>query len=216
MAKAAYHNAMTAGNEQKANKQTRIAVLGTLAEFHKAPLPYDLESLVALVAEINPDLLCLDISLVQWQRQDFSALPPEYGQALLPLAAQTDIVVVPIGGEQQMPRATAGGWRGVVIGWARKALSWLQAGATGPDAINQGWRHDAGNALYALTRRLAGAAVAHAYHTHIEQVSRAALQAAANNPGSRILVVTNIQYCHHIRPRLQQQPGVVETAYTDL
>jgi len=47
-------------------------------------------------------------------------------------------------------------------------------------------------------------------------VSQAALHAAANNPGSRILVVTNIQYCHHIRPLLRQQPDVVETAYTNL
>lgn len=207
---------MTSGDTRETERPTRIAVLGTLAEFHEAPLPYDLDALVGLVAEINPDLLCLDISLAQWQRQDFSHLPPEYSEALLPLAAQTDIVVVPIGGEQRMPRAAAGGWRGDLIGWARKGLGWLQAGASGPDAINQGWRHDAGNVLYALTRRLAGEEANHAYHAHLEQVSGAALQAAANNPGSRILVVTNIQYCHHIRPRLQQRPEVVETAYTNL
>lgn len=207
---------MTVVNEQNADNQTRIAVLGTLAEFHEAPLPYDLNALVALVAEINPDLLCLDFSLTQWQRQDFSHLPPEYGEALLPLAAQTDIVVVPIGGEHDMPKSIAGGWQGAVIGWLRCALSWLQAGISGPDALNQGWRHDVGNGLYGLTRRLAGEAANHAYHSHIEQVSKAVLQVAINNPGNRILIVTNIQYCHHIRPLLRQQQGIVETAYTNL
>lgn len=207
---------MTTDNAQRAYTQTRIAVLGTLAEFHEAPIPYDLESLVALVAEINPDLLCLDISMAQWQRQAFHSLPPEYRDALLPLAAQTDIVVVPIGGEQVMPKAAATGWRGALIGWLRQTINWLQAGVNGPDALNQGWRHDVGNMLYGLTRRLAGQGGHHAYHAHIEQVSQAALQAAANNPGSRILVVTNIQYCHHIRPLLRRQPSVVETAYTNL
>jgi hypothetical protein len=110
----------------------------------------------------------------------------------------------------------ATGWRGAMITAVRKLLSWIQSGAPGPDAINQGWRHDVGNSLYTLTRRLAGDRVSHAYHNHIEQVSQAALAAARNNPGNRILVVTNIQYCHHIRPLLQQQPGIIETSYKNL
>jgi len=194
---------------------TRIAVLGTLAEFHRDPLPYDLTALVDLVAEIHPDLLCLDISLAQWQQRDFSSLPAEYREALLPLADQTDIVVVPIGGSEMMPQATAVGWRGVLIGWARNLLVWIQATALGPDAINQGWRHELGNMLYGLTRKLAGSAVNRAYHAHIEQLSQAARHAAENNPGSRILVVTNIQYCHHVRPQLQQA-GLTGTTYKDL
>ena len=198
-----------------AQNPTQIAVLGTLAEFHQDPLPYDLAALVNLVAKINPDLLCLDISLAQWQRQDFSGLPAEYSEALLPLAEQTDIVVVPIGGHETMPRATAVGWRGLLIGWARKLLGRMQASAPGPDALNQGWRHHWGNLLYSLVRALAGSTVQAAYQTHIKQVSQAALQAAHNNPGSRILVVTNIQYCHHIRPHLRQA-DVTETTYTDL
>lgn len=202
-------------DKNEATNPTQIAVLGTLAEFHQDPLPYDLTALVELVAEINPDLLCLDISLEQWQQRDFSSLPPEYGEALLPLAAQTDIVVVPIGGEQTMPHATAVAWRGVLIGWARKMLGWMQASAPGSDAINQGWRHHWGNALYSVVRSLAGKEVNHAYHAHIDQVSQAALQVAQNNPGNRILVVTNIQYCHHIRPQLQHT-GLTETTYKNL
>lgn len=202
-------------DKNEAENPTQIAVLGTLAEFHRDPLPYDLTALVDLVAKIHPDLLCLDISLEQWQQQDFSSLPTEYSEALLPLADQTDIVVVPIGGQSPMPKATVVGWRGLVIGWARQLLGWIWASAPGPDAINRGWRHDWGNALYSLIRSLAGSEVNHAYHAHIDQVAQAALKAAHNNPGSRILVVTNIQYCHHIRPQLQQA-GLTETTYKNL
>lgn len=216
MAKAAYHRLMVNGDTHEAAETTLMAVLGTLAEFHEDPLPYDLAALVELVKGINPDLLCLDITLAQWQQRDFHRLPAEYGQALLPLAAQTDIVVVPIGGEAIMPRATAVGWRGVLIGWVRRLLGWIQSGASGPEAINQGWRHDVGNSLYTMNRRLAGAAAEHAYHSHIEQVTQASLRAAQNNPRSRILVVTNIQYCHHIRPRLRQQPNIIEASYAEL
>lgn len=207
---------MISGDEYKTINPSRIAVLGTLAEFHREPLAYDLEALVTLVADINPDLLCLDISLKEWQSQDFSRLPAEYSRALLPLAAQTDIVVVPIGGQEMMPKAAADGWRGFMIGRLRKLLSWIQSAAPGPDAINQGWRHEFANLLYSLIRRLAGSEADHAYHVHIERVSQTALRAAQDNPGNRILVVTNIQYCHHIRPLLQQQPGIIETIYSDL
>jgi hypothetical protein len=206
---------MTKGDMHEAEDLTRIAVLGTLTEFHADPLPYDLSALVNLVAGINPDLLCLDMTLEQWQHQDFGRLPSEYREALLPLAAQTDMVVVPIGGEQMMPRATAVGWRSTLISGARKLLGWMQANAPGPDAINQGWRHELANVLYGLTRHLAGKEAHDAYHAHIKQLAQAALQAATNNPGNRILVVTNIQYCHHIRPRLEQ-PGIQETVYTNL
>jgi hypothetical protein len=207
---------MDDGDTKETIGPSHVAVLGTLAEFHQDPLPYDLAALVDLVAEINPDLLCLDISMEQWQTQDFGSLTPEYGQALLPLAAQTDIVVVPIGGDEAMLRATADGWRGALIRLIRRLLAGIQSGAPGPDAINQGWRHEVGNVLYWLARRLAGRQVVHAYHERIAQLTKAVQRVVEENPGNRILVVTNIQFCHHIRPRLRQQANTVVKAVDDL
>lgn len=193
-----------------------VAVLGTLTEFHQEPLPYDLAALVDLVQAINPDLLCLDMTLEQWQRQEFSDLPSEYVEALLPLAAQTDIVVAPVGGDHPMPKATAAGWRGQAIRLLRSWLAWLQRTAPGPTAINQGWRHHLGNFLYDLTRRLSGHDAEHAYHERITHLTQSVQRVVENNPGNRILVVTNIQYCHHIRPQLRQQANTMVKAVADL
>lgn len=197
-------------------RATAVAVLGTLTEFHQQPLPYDLSALVDLVLAKNPDLLCLDMSLEQWQRQEFGSLPAEYVEALLPLAAQTDMVVAPIGGDQPMPSATAAGWRGRLIQLLRTWLAWLLRAAPGPTALNQGWRHDLGNALYGLTRRLAGREVELAYQQHIEQLVEAMQRVVKDNPGNRILVVTNIQYCHHIRPRLSRQANMMVKTIDEL
>lgn len=207
---------MTNSDILKPAYPTRVAVLGTLTEFHTNPLPYNLSSLVDLVATINPDLLCLDITLSQWQQRDFAHLPVEYREALLPLAAQTDMVVVPIGGEKEMPRTTAVGWRKKLIDNVRKLLGLMQANANSPDAINQGWRHELANLLYSLTRHLAGLDAKEAYQVHIRELTQTTLEVAANNPSNRILVVTNIQYCHHIRPRLRQQSNIQEITYTQL
>jgi hypothetical protein len=195
---------------------TSVAVLGTLTEFHDDPIPYDLSTLIDLVSKINPDLLCLDMTMDQWLRQDFSHLPPEYRDALLPLAYQTDMVVAPIAGSRPPEKLNVAGWRGFLIRQIRRMLTWMQQTAPGPDAMNQGWRHDWGNALYEIIRKLAGHQVQQTYHERIETLTQAVVNVAENNPDNRILIVTNIQYCHHIRPRLKQLSDVQVTTYSDL
>ena len=194
---------------------TSIAVLGTLTEFHNDPIPYDLSALIDMVKHINPDLLCLDITMDQWNAQDFSKLSPEYRVALLPLAYQTDIVIAPIADNQPV-QAMAPGWRGNLIQQIRKVLIWVQQTAPGPDVVNQGWRHHVGDYLYSMIRLLSGNQAQHEYHKRIETLTRSVLNVAEHNPGNRILVVTNVQYCHHIRPRLRESADVQVTSYTEL
>ncbi len=198
------------------NGQTKIAVLGTLAEFHREPIPYDMPALLDLVADINPDLLCLDMTQDQWQSQAFDDLPPEYQEALLPLAHQTDIVVAPIAGGQAPPKPEAGGWRGATIQWLRNRIATIQRTASGPDAINQGWRHHLANQLYDVTRRLSVGELEKATREHTDHLTQAALQVARRDPGARVLVVVNVQYCHIIRERLRQYEDIAVTTYTDL
>lgn len=107
-------------------ERTRVAVLGTLAEFHTEPIPYDIRALVRLVTDVRPELLCLEITSEQWQQRDFVVLPPDYRDGLLPLAHQTDIVVVPIAGDHAAREPTAMGWRGILTSSLRGCLIALQ------------------------------------------------------------------------------------------
>ncbi len=196
-------------------EHTTIAVLGTLAEFHREPIPYDLAALVNLVTEINPDLLCIDMTVEQWQRQEFSDLPPEIGEALVPLAYQTDIVVAPVAGDELPPRPQTTGWRETLIQFLRRRLAAWQRNAE-PDAINQGWQHLLGDAAYSITHWLAGSDVRQAHRRHTEELTQAIVAVARRNPGSRILVVVNVQYCHHIRGRLRKYADLTVTTYNEL
>lgn len=199
-----------------ASKQTRVAVLGTLAEFHREPIPYDMAALLDLVANIDPDLLCLDITQEQWQAQTFENLPPEYQEALLPLAHQTDIVVTPIAGGQPPPIPEASGWRGAGIRWLRNRIATIERNAPGPDAINQGWRHHLANYLYDATRRLSANEAEKAMHKHMDHLTQAVLRVARRDPGARVLVVLNVQYCHIIRERLRHHDDIEVTSYMNL
>jgi hypothetical protein len=194
--------------------RTHIAVLGTLAEFHAEPIPYNLQALLSLVSNINPDLLCLDIPPESWQQGDFTVLPPEYRDALIPLAQASDMVVVPIGRKDAYRRQLPSGWRGALSDRLLAWLAELQRRAPGPDAINQGWRHEAANGLYHLLHLLEGSSLLQAQH--IEHLTREVIRAAHRDPGCRILVVANVQYCHHIRPRLRKEQDIEVVSYTEL
>jgi len=195
---------------------TPVAVLGTLAEFHREPIPYDLRALVRLVTELRPDLLCLDITPQQWQRRDFSDLPPEYRDALLPLAHQTDIVVVPIGEDRPLQEPAAPGWRGRMIAVFRGWLAHLQRTASGPAAINEGWRHHVADFLYSLIAWLAGGEAQRAWRAHTAYLTQQVLATARRDPGCRILVVVNVRHCHHIRPALRQYSDIQVVKYPQL
>jgi hypothetical protein len=203
-------------DNQQVMTRTPVAVLGTLTEFHHEPLPYNLKILVELVTTLRPDLLCLDITPDQWQRRDFADLPPEYREALLPLAHQTDMVVVPVGEARPLDEPWASGWRGRAIALLRHGLTWLQRTSPDPAAINQGWRHHVANELYDTIARLAGQGARHAWHAHTAHLTQRVLETAQRDPGCRILVVVNVRYCHHIRPALKKHPEVDVVSYLKL
>jgi hypothetical protein len=181
-----------------------VAVLGTLAEFHREPIPYDLAALVRLVTDLGPDLLCLDMTPEQWRRRDFGGLPPEYRDALLPLAHQTDIVVVPIAEQNAPNEPTVPRWRGRIIAVLRQWLAYLERTAPGPDAINGGVRHFLANLLYYLIVSVSGGDARRAVQLHTDHLIQKVLDIVQHDPGRRVLVVVNVQHCHHIRPALRK------------
>ncbi|MBI4280467.1 MAG: hypothetical protein HY660_18595 [Armatimonadetes bacterium] len=190
-----------------------VTVLGTLAEFHREPIPYNLGALVRLVSELRPDLLCLDITFDQWQRRDFGDLPPEYREALLPLAYQTDIVVVPIAGEHPPAEPAAGGWRGRIIALLRRWLASLQRTAPGPTAFVGGPRHHLADLLYAVMAWLAGPHTYRAWKAYTNHLVREVLAVIRRDPGCRVLVAVNLRHCHHIRRALERHHEIRVVPY---
>lgn len=195
---------------------TPVAVLGTLAEFHREPIPYDLAALVDLVAAIRPDLLCLDLTPEQWRTRDFGGLPPEYREALLPLARQTDIVVVPVGDEGPPLEPAAPGWRGWVIDRLRLGLARLQKSAPSAGAVNEGPRHHAADLLYDITARLGEGEVRAAWRHHTMRLVERVIDVVARDPGTRVLVVVNARHCHHVRRALAARDEVHLVRFADL
>lgn len=191
---------------------SRIAVVGTLAEFRPEPVPHDLAELVRFVAAINPDLLYLDIGLEQWLRRDFGGLPPEYRDALLPLAAQTDIVVIPIGEEPETTARADGeeGTPGRFKGWLRRqlrgAIARLARGSRTPVSVGEGLRHHLVEHLLHLLDLVEGRLHARRHaRAHRDALTGRILERAQRDPARRVLVVVNARHCHQLRRALRRR-----------
>ncbi|MCB0175903.1 MAG: hypothetical protein KDJ97_35705 [Anaerolineae bacterium] len=197
-------------------EKSRVAVLGTLAEFHREPIPFDLAALVRLVDDLDPDFLCLEMTPQRWQQQDFSDLPPEFGEALLPLAYQTDMVVVPIAEADPPAEPAAAGWRGRFIEGMRWGLALIVRSAPTAAAMNQGWRHDWANRLYSAIARLAGGEVEQQWHSHQQHMIEQVANLCHRDPGRRTLVVVNVRHCHHLRPALDNYSDIEVVPFSEL
>ena len=211
--------------EDAVSAATPVAVVGTLAEFRPEPTPYDLAALVDFVRSIGPDLLCLDLTLEQWRSRDFGGLPSEYRDALLPLAQQTDIVVVPIGDDARLGGSTSdglGGLRRWLFDRLRASLGSLQRGADSPVAVDRGARHYTAEFLYHVMDWLQGGSIVHgrsALHaavTHREALAERVVELARRDSGRRILVVVNARYCHYLRRVLRKHSDVELVRYAEL
>jgi hypothetical protein len=175
-----------------------------------------MSSLLDLVAKINPDLLCLDITPEQWLQRDYEKLPPQYHEALLPLAQQTDIVIAPIGCEKSPPNQRRGGWRGKVISRLRQWIATMQNTASGPNDMNQGWRHNLTNYLYDATRWFAGGNLNRETTEYVAHLVQTVLEVSRRDRGARVLVVVNIQHCHLIREILRMHDDIELPVFTEL
>ena len=196
--------------------KTSVAVLGTLADFHREPIAYDLGALLGLVKGLEPDLLCLDITREEWATQDFASLPPEYREALVPLARQTDIVVVPVADARPRPEPVLRGLRGAIGARVMQALAYLQRSAPSPAAINQGLRHHLANLLYEVLTGLQGGDLRRDAILHASRLASNVLQAVRRDPGCRVLVVVNVRYCHYLRRNLRSYVDLQVVPFAEL
>jgi len=201
--------------------KTRIAVLGTLAELHREPIRYNLACLTRLVEELNPDLLCAELPREVWESGDTSDAPVEYREALIPLAARTNIVIVPIQGAAGCAPVTAQNGR---MARPRRAilrrldglLRWFQRRADEPRAIHSGAFGHLCHTICLLEAWVGGPATRHAWDAANRVLLKNVLAAVRRDPGVRVLVTVDCRRWHQLVERLRHMDEVELVAYWEL
>ena len=121
--------------------RTRLAILGTISDLHEQPIAYDLDCLRKVVADLAPDLLCAEITMEAWEREDYSRASFEVREALAPMIASTDIVLIPVapGPERYADFKPPSGWRRRLVRTFDRLLRWGQIQADDVGTVNGPW-----------------------------------------------------------------------------
>lgn len=201
--------------------ESRVAVLGLLADLHQEPVQYDLKSLRRLVKTIHPDLLCAEIDPEDWEVRDLGRVSPEYRESLVPLARRTDIVVVPVRASSQrdMLLPEKGPFR-TLRRFVVRALNRMQRRllglARGPQDLNSGKLDLLCDGMCALSMRISGSPARQAWEAANQAMLDNILVAIQRDPGRRVLVTVDCRRRRWLMQKLAGQVGVELVEYHQL
>lgn len=187
-----------------ASPQTRLAILGTMSELHRQPISYDLNSLRKIVADVSPDLLCAEVTVKDWEQDDISKAAVEVREALAPVVASTDIVLIPIapGPEQYTDFAPDSGWRRRLVRAFDRLLRWGQIQADDAQTVNGPWFGAFCHTVCWVTESLWNASERAAWESQNQELAANIVRAIERDSGRRVLVAVQCQRLHRLIPLL--------------
>jgi hypothetical protein len=184
---------------------TRLAILGTLSDLHCEPLPYDLAALQQLIIELAPEILCAEITTANWEAGDLTSAEVEVREALAPVVAVTDTVLVPVTPteHQFLDFAPRVGWRWSLIRAFERLLRWGQRKAGTPEAVNGFLFGAFCHTLCWSIERLWTEEARSAWEAQNRTIGENIIQAVRRDPGRRVLVAVRCQRLHRLVPLLR-------------
>jgi hypothetical protein len=198
--------------------KTRLALLSTLSEMHTQPIQYNLAALAAIVDQVAPDLLCVELPQHDWESGNLAQSSVEVQRSLLPLAELSDVVVVPVAPDARQfdDFAPLTGWRGQLARWLSGALRKAQRAANKAEAIHAMLFQSVCHTICLLNEMSWDAEARRAWDEQNHGALDNILQAARRDPGRRILVAVQCQRVHWLQPRLKRVPDIQLVDYRDL
>lgn len=187
------------------SSQTRLAILGTMSDLHSQPIAYDLARLKKIVADIAPDLLCAEITRDDWERDDFSRASLDVREALTPVVAATDIVLIPVAPtpEQYSDFMPDSGWRRRLVRIFDRFLRWGQIQADDVEVVNGLWFGAFCHTVCWLSEIFWTAPDRAAWEKQNEELAGNILRAVKRDGGRRVLVAVQCQRLHRLLPLLR-------------
>jgi hypothetical protein len=189
--------------------KTRLAILRTMGDLHTEPLRYDLNSLRAIITNLAPDLVCVDITREDWENGDLTKASPEVREVLVPVIQRTDSVLVPVAPtpEKFSDYQASSGWRQGLSQTFDNWLKWGQRKANSPEAIHGLAFETFCHTVCALTELTWSKANRTAHQERNEALADNIIQAIQRDPGRRVLVVIQCQWQHTLEPTLKKKAG---------
>jgi len=202
-----------------ASSRTRLAILGTMSDLHRQPISYDLDCLQKIIADVSPDLLCAEITLQTWEREDFSQASIEVREALAPVIASTDIVLIPVAptSERYVDFTPVSGWRRRLVLIFDRILRWGQIQADDVETVNGLWFGTFCHTICWLTEAFWITKDRTAWERQNQELVENIVRAVQRDSGRRVLVAVQCQRLHRLIPMLRAHDNLFKiVAYQNL
>ena len=199
--------------------QTRLAVLGTMSDLHNQPIAYDLDCLRRVVTDLSPDLLCAEITMEDWEHENLSRASFEVREALAPIIAATDIVLIPVAPtpEQYADFTPNSGWRHRLVRTLGRFLRWGQIQANDVKTVNSPWFGAFCHSVCWLTEIFWNTKERTAWERQNKELAENIIRAVQRDSGRRMLLVVQCQRLHPLVSLLHAHEDLFEiVAYQNL
>jgi hypothetical protein len=199
--------------------QTRLAILGTMSDLHRQPISYDLNCLQQVVADLSPDLLCAEITQEAWEQADLAQAAVQVREALAPLIASTDIVLIPVAPspKQYLDFSPDSGWRRRIVRNFDRLLGWGQIQANDVRNINGLGFGAFCHTVCWLTEMFWTEQERAAWESQNRELVENVVRAVQRDSGRRVLVVVQCQRLHRLIPLLHAHNDLLKiVAYQNL
>lgn len=192
--------------------KTRLALLGTMSELHHEPVSYDLARLAIVVAAVAPDLLGAEITQEMWESGNLLTAAVEVREALAPVVAATDVVLVPVASSPERfgDFSPEHGWRAQMVRAFDRLLRWGQRQADTAEAVNGALFGAFCHTVCHLTEWSLTAEERAAWNAQNEAIAANILNAVRRDPGRRVLVAVQCQRIHKLLPLLRNNRDYLE------
>jgi len=190
-----------------------------MSDLHRQPINYDLDCLQKIVIDVSPDLLCAEITTEDWAQADFSRAAVEVREALTPVIASTDIVLIPVAPtlKQYADFTPNSGWRRRLVRTFDRLLRWGQIQADDAPTVNGPWFSAFCHTICWLTESLWSAKDRVAWAEQNEQLVENIVSAVKRDSGRRVLVTVQCQRLHRLIPLLHAHSDLFKIVdYQDL
>src|SRR5574341_202036 len=184
--------------------RTHLAILGTMSDLHRQPISYDIGCLQKIVADVSPDLLCTEITREAWELNDFSGSSLEVREALVPIIASLDIVLIPVAPSPEryadfMPHSS---WRRRLVRTFDRILRWGQIQADDVKTVNGPWFGAFCHTVCWLTEMFWTAKDRAKWERQNQEIVENIVGAVQRDSGRRVLVTVQCQRLHRLIPLL--------------
>jgi hypothetical protein len=199
--------------------ETRLAILGTMSDLHRQPISYDLNCLQQVVVDLSPDLLCAEITQEAWERTDLAQAALEVREALAPVIASTDIVLIPVAPspKQYVDFTPDSGWRRRIVRTFDRLLRWGQIQANDVKNINGFGFGAFCHTVCMLTEMFWTKKDRAAWERQNSELAENIVHAVQRDRGRRVLVAVQCQRLHRLIPLLQAHNDLFQiVSYQDL